>query len=167
MRDLVQSYYAGERQTALLALGVGAALLLLASILWRASAPTSIARGMAWALLAFGALHAIASGGYVAMLPGREAATLAVYAGQPDGDVKQHEVARLEGVLASGFVGGLVLHTALVLVGVTLALVSHELPARKGVALALMIAGVLGHCTEAFSMEKNRRYLDRVASIVV
>jgi hypothetical protein len=165
MLDVVRSYYAGERQTALVGVGSGVALLVLALILWRASAAASIGRGMACALLVVGALHAVASGGYAAMLPGREAATLEVYAGRSDGDVKQREIARVEGVLGSGYAGGIALFTALVLVGVALVLVSHELPVRKGVALALMIAGVLGHCTEAFSMQKNHRYLDRVGSL--
>ena len=60
--------------------------------------------------------------------------------------------------------GGLATFTALILIGLLLVFLSNDAAARKGVALALMIAGVIGHCTEAFSMQRNRQYIEQVSS---
>ncbi|HEY4884034.1 MAG TPA: hypothetical protein VII08_10360 [Myxococcales bacterium] len=52
----------------------------------------------------------------------------------------------------------------MILIGLLLVFLSNDAAARKGVALALMIAGVIGHCTEAFSMQRNRQYIEQVSS---
>jgi hypothetical protein len=165
MLELVERYYAAERQTALVGLAAGLALVALALLLWRASASASLARGLACALLVAGLLQGAASAGYAAMLPGRSAAAMRVYSGRAEEDIRRQEVARMRRVLASGYSGALVTFTALLAFGVVLAFASHGAPVRKGIALALMIAGVLGHMVEALSMQQNREYLEQVETL--
>jgi surface polysaccharide O-acyltransferase-like enzyme len=80
--------------------------------------------------------------------------------GYAEGDIQQQETTRMQKVVKSSFTGGLVTYTVLVLLGVALVLASHDAPTRKGIALALMMVGVLGHCVETFSMQANRHYLE-------
>ena len=85
-------------------------------------------------------------------------------AGRTDTDIQQRELRRVEQVLRSGYSVALAIFTAFIATGVVLAFLSHEHPARKGIALALMIGGTLGHCTEALSMGRNRDYRDAVSA---
>jgi hypothetical protein len=165
MLKLVERYYAAERQTALVGLTAGLALIVVALLLWLASASASLARGLACALLVAGLLQGATSAGYVAMLRGRSAAAMAAYSGSAEEDIQRQEVARMRRVLGSGYSGALATFTALLAFGVVLAFVSHGAPVRKGIALALMIAGVLGLTVEAFSMQKNREYLVQVETL--
>lgn len=158
MNELVHGYYAGERQTALIGVAIGAAFVVIAVLLWRASAAASVGRGAAYALVVAGLLQAAVSAGYVVITAGRAADAATLYSNQPDDAVVEKEEARVRGVLRSGFTGALAMNTALLAVGVILVFASQSAPLRKGVALALMIVGVTGHCLEAFSSQKNRRY---------
>lgn len=162
MMELVQRYYVGERHTALAALGIGLALVLIALALWRTSGVTSLARGMAYVLFIAGTLQATAGLSYAIVTGNRSTAAVRMYSGHTEEDVQQRESNRMRKVLSSSYTGGLVTYTVLLLFGVVLVFASRNAPTWKGVALALMVVGVLGHCVEAFSMQANRRYLANI-----
>lgn len=162
MMEIVQQYYAAERQFALWCLGIGIALVLLSLILWRTSAAPSLASGMAYALLIAGIFQAVAGAGYIVLVNSRATEAAKTYRGQSEAEIKQQEVARMRKVLKSGYAGGLVTYTALLLLGVALVFVSDGAPRWKGVASGLLIVGGLGHCIEAFSMQANRQYLQAI-----
>ncbi len=159
MMELLQRYYGAGRQ---MALGIGIALSLLSLILLRSSAIASLARGMAYVLVIAGIFQATAGFGYTAIVTSRAADAVRMYSGYMEGDIKQQETTRMQKVLKSSFTGGFVTYTSLLLCGVILVFASHGAPTWKGVALALMIVGVLGHSIEAFSMQANHHYLDAV-----
>jgi hypothetical protein len=161
MTSLIQSYYDGEKGTALTALAIATALILLSLMAWKLSSAGTIPRGMAYALLGFGIFLGASSGGYLTVVRQRVAA-VEEQPSRPERELREAEIARMEQVLRSGYVGALAVFTALVAVGLVLVFVSHEHPLRKGVALGLLAAGVIGLCTEALSMRKNCEYLARV-----
>lgn len=68
MMALIQRYSAAERLTAFTALGIGIVLRASSVILWRISAITSLARGMAYEFLTAGVLRAATSLGYTAVV---------------------------------------------------------------------------------------------------
>jgi hypothetical protein len=162
MMELIQRYYVAERHTALVAIAIGVVLVLLALFLWRASPGPSIPRGMAHVFLV-AALFQIGAGSvYTLTVNNRAAAAAKSYSGYSEHDIKQKETARMEHVVKTGFRNGLVIYTLLVVTGLGMLLLSLDEPGRKGVALALMVVGVLGHSVEAFSLQANRQYLHAV-----
>lgn len=162
MMELVQRYYATERHTAMVAIGTGVVLILLSLVLWRASSAAALARGMAYVFLVAGLFQFGAGFGYSIVVSNRAQEVKEIYSSHTERDIKWQEAARMERVVKSGYIGGLVTYTVLLLVGLALLLLSIDAPTRKGVALALMIVGVLGHSVEAFSMQANRQYLKAV-----
>ncbi|WP_322014895.1 hypothetical protein [Paraburkholderia sp. J12] len=159
MIELMQRYYAAERHTAMGAMAVGIALMLLSLLLWKTASTGSLARGMAYVFIVAGLFQFGAGVGYSVVVKARAEEAVLFYSGHDERDIKREETARMERVIKSSFVGGLVTYTVLLLFGLALLLLSIDAPTRKGVALALMIVGVLGHCIEAFSMQENRQYL--------
>lgn len=164
MLELVQRYYATERQIALLGAATGILLLLAALLLWRGVAASSPFRGMAYALLISGLLLAGSGFSYASLAGKRAPAAMAAYAAQPEEQIRQQEVTRMEKVLASAYIGGLATFSAMLLIGLVLIFTVPATSPWKGVALALMISGVLGHCLEANSMYLNRQYLQALQS---
>jgi vacuolar-type H+-ATPase subunit I/STV1 len=164
MMELIQRYYTAERHTAMLAIGIGVLLILMALILWPASAAASLARGMAYVFLVAGLFQTGAGLGYAVVVGNRSQEAAQVYSARVERDIKQLETARMEALVKSGYIGGLAMYTGLLLSGLVLLLLSVDAPTRKGVALALMIVGVLGCCLEAYSMRANRQYLQAVAA---
>ncbi len=162
MIELVQRYYTAEKHSALMGLGFGLVLMVVAVVLWRTSAAATLTRGMAYALLFAGVLQAATGGGYAATVSSRVTEATSAYSGRGDDEVKAQEVTRMQGVLSSGYIGGLTAFTAMLLIGLALVFISNEVPTRKGIGLALMVVGVLGHHVEAFSMQKNRQYFEDV-----
>jgi hypothetical protein len=161
MMELIQRYYAVERHAALVAIGIGVVLAVLALFLWRTSSVPSLARGMAHVFL-ITALFQIGAGFvYTLTVNSRAAGVAKTYSDDTEHSIKQKETTRMEHVVKSGFRNGLVIYTALVVTGLVLLLLSMDVPGRKGMALALMV-GVFGHCVEAFSMQANRHYLQTV-----
>ncbi|MES2262587.1 MAG: hypothetical protein V4724_29025 [Pseudomonadota bacterium] len=162
MMELIQRYYAAERQTAMVATGIAVVLILISLLLWRTSSAASLARGVSYVFLVAGLFQSAAGFGYSIVAGNRSQQAAKVYSGHAERDIRQQETARMKGVVKSGYIGGLVTYTALLLVGFVLLLLSVDASARKGVALALMVVGVLGLCVEAFSMQANRQYLTAV-----
>ncbi|WP_261540454.1 hypothetical protein [Burkholderia multivorans] len=158
MMEVVQAYYANERQFALLGIGIGALLAILGAVLWRTSAVASLGTGMACVLLIAGSLQATASYTYVTMVDRRAEEAAKSYLAQTDAAIRDREVARMRKVLASGYTGALMLNTIFVLVGIGLVFFAMNVPVWKGVALGLMMIGIVGHGIEAFSMQTNRNY---------
>lgn len=167
MIELIQRYYSGERHTALVAMVMGVGLLLVALLLWRNSAVVSLPRGLAHVFLIAGLFYSCAGFGYTFVASNRAVQATQRYSGHSESDIKQQETTRMRQVLRSSFNGGLVIHTLLILGGLGLLVLSMDVPTRKGVALALMVIGVLGHCVEAFSMQFNRQYLQAVEALPV
>ncbi|THF56541.1 hypothetical protein [Pseudothauera rhizosphaerae] len=158
MMEMVQQYYANERQFALFGIGMGAVLSILAAALWRASAAASLGTGMAYVLLVAGLLQAAASFSYVMIVDRRAEDAAKTYLLQLESEVKRDELVRMQKVFSSGYTGALATYTALLFVGVALVFLAINVPIWKGVALGLMIVGVIGHGVEAFSMQANRDY---------
>lgn len=167
MMELIRGYYAGERYTATVAMGIGAVLLLLSLFLWRSASGASLARGMVHVFVLAGLFQLAAGFGYFVVVGNRAQEAVKIYSGYSEQKIRQQETARMEGVIKSGYRGGLVAYTALIVIGLTMLLLSIDVPARKGVALALLIVGVLGHCVEAFSMQANRQYLSAVENRLI
>ncbi|MNR77820.1 hypothetical protein D3C72_85030 [compost metagenome] len=164
MMELIQRYYAAERHTAMLAIAIGLALILISLALSRTASAATLTRGMVYVFLVAGLLQSAAGLSYFVVVGKRAQEATKVYAAQAEHDIKQQESTRLERVLKSGYIGGLAMYTALLLIGLALLLLSHDAPTRKGMALALMIIGVLGHGLEAYSMQANQQYLKTVVS---
>ncbi|MRW84959.1 hypothetical protein GJ698_12800 [Pseudoduganella sp. FT26W] len=162
MLELVQRYYVSERHLAFLGGAIGIALLLGAFLLWRGAGVPALFRGMAYALAVCGLLLAGSGFGYAAMTGNKASAAAAAYAGQSDSQIRQQEVQRLEKVLATGYIGGLATFTAMLLIGLILIFTAQDSSPWKGVALALLITGALGHCIEAHSRFVNQRYLQAI-----
>ncbi len=162
MNELIQGYYLGERATALQGLAVGVMLVLASWLLWRFAVGGSIARGAACALLAYGILQAVASGGYLMVLSGRADNAAAIAAGD-EAAQREREIARMEALLrGTSYVGTQAVLSALIMVGLVLTLTMHAQPVAVGIGLGLMLAGVLGHAFEAQSIQKNRQHLAAV-----
>ncbi len=68
----------------------------------------------------------------------------------------------MESVLKSSYSGALRMFTTLLCAGLLVACFSKGFPVRQGVAVGLIVCGLVGHTTEAISMRKNRDYLKRV-----
>jgi xanthosine utilization system XapX-like protein len=88
------------------------------------------------------------------------------FAEQSEAVVAWRELSRIEIVLRTSYMRPLATFTALIAVGVVVALLSNQAPTRKGVALAFMIVGVLGHTLEARSIERNQAYLGQVRASI-
>lgn len=159
--ELVQNYYANERQFALFGVGMGTVLSIVGAVLWRTSATASLGTGMAYVLLIAGILQAAASFSYVVIVD-RRTEDARTYQAHSENNVKAQELARMQNVLKSGYTGALVTYTTLLLIGVALVFFAINVPLWKGVALGLMIVGVIGHGIEAFSMQTNRDYKEAV-----
>lgn len=166
MLELVQRYYATERQLAFLGATAGIVLLLAAFLLWRGAATTPLFKGMAYALVVAGLLLAGSGLGYAAVTGKRAPAALAAYAGQSAEHIRQQEKTRMAKVLASGYTGGLATFTAMLLMGLVLIFMVHDASPWKGVGLALLVTGALGHCLEANSRFINQRYLQTIQAAV-
>jgi hypothetical protein len=164
MLELVQRYYATERQIAFLGAATGILLLVVAFLLWRGVAAASPFRGMAYALVMTGLLLGGSGLSYASIAGKRAPAAVAAYATQSDQQIRQQEVTRMEKVLASAYIGGLATFTAMLLIGLVLIFMASPTSPWKGVALALMLTGALGHCLEANSMYLNRQYLQTLQS---
>ena len=164
MIEIVLQYYANERQFALVGVGIGVVLVILAAILWRTSEVASLGAGMAYFLMIAGMLQATASFSYMRLVNRRAELVAKTYVGQSEAEIKRQELVRMHRVLKSGYTGALVTYSAFLLIGAALVFIAGDVPIWKGVALALMIVGVIGHCIEAFSMQENRQYLHEVDS---
>lgn len=164
MLELIQRYYDTERHAAMVSVAMGVALLVLAAGLCRTSTSPSLARGMAGVFLAAGLLQASAGSAYAVVASQRAQAAATLHAGAGERQIARQERDRMARVLGSGFTGGVATYTTLLLAGLALVLSFAALPTRKGLGLALMVVGSLGHCLEAFSMQANRRHLDHVVS---
>lgn len=166
MIELVQNYYANERQFALFGVGMGAVLSILGVVLWRASATASLGTGMAYVLLIAGILQAAASLSYVMIVDRRTEDAAKIYLVHSESETKAQELVRMQKVLKSGYTGALATYTTFLLIGVVLVFFAMNIPIWKGVALGLMIVGVIGHGIEAFSMQTNRDYKESVKAYV-
>jgi hypothetical protein len=160
MNDLIRDYYLGERATALLAMSLGMMLLLSSIVLFRISPRVSVQRGMAYVLLVGGLFFALSGGGYGYVVQQRmHAHEIKARAGN---EMREAEVVRMESVLKSSYSGALRMFTTLLCAGLLVACFSKGFPVRQGVAVGLIVFGLVGHTTEALSMRKNRDYLKRV-----
>ena len=166
MISIIQEYYNGEKNTVITVLLIAIALVLVSLVLWKLSNAGTIPRGMAYSFLGFGLFLGATSGGYLGVVHQRISAAEEESL-QPERELKNAEITRVEHVLRSGYVGALAIFTTLIVVGLILVFLSHEHALRKGIALGLLAAGVIGHYTEAFSMQKNRDYLGRVQAYEV
>ena len=162
MMDLIQQYYGAERNTALVAIAAGAVMLLLSLFLWRTAPAASLARGMISVFLIAGLFHFGAGTRYAQVVNNRAQEAAKLYSTHTERDIKHQEADRMARVVDSSFNRGLAIYAALVLGGLALLFLSIDLSARKGMALALMVVGVLGLCIESFSMQSNRHYLHAV-----
>jgi hypothetical protein len=160
MNDLIRSYYLGERATALLAMSLGAFMLAGSPVLFRIAPRASVQRGMAYVLLVGGLFFALTGGGYGRVVQQRMLAHETKF--HADSETKQAEIVRMEGVLKSSYRGALVMFTTLICAGLLVGCFSKGFPARRGIAVGLIVFGSVGHTTEAISMHKNRDYLKRV-----
>ncbi|WP_394846717.1 hypothetical protein LZC95_04540 [Pendulispora brunnea] len=166
MHEMVLQYYDAERASGLIGMEVGLGLAVLGLVFWSQCDSATLGRGMAYGFVVFGVLLALVSGRYAWIVERRARDESVMFAEQSEAAVAWRELARVEKVLRTSYTVPLAAFTALIAVGVVVALLSNQAPARKGVALAFMIVGVLGHTLEARSLERNQAYLGRVRASV-
>jgi hypothetical protein len=71
----------------------------------------------------------------------------------------------MEKVMASSCTSALILFSLCIVAGLGMVLVFRENLLLKGIGLGLLIIGASGHITEAFSMKRNRGYLEEIKSL--
>jgi len=162
MTSLIYHYYQGERNTAVLAALLGLVLLVGAFIGLYYQGNDRFIRGLSNTLLA-AALFFLVSGIGV-IVHNRRKMVETHYNTQSDRDLLHAETQRMEIVLTKGYRSALLLFTALVASGLVLVMTNPE-SLWKGFALGLLITGALGHTMEAFSMQKNKAYQQKLLTI--
>jgi len=163
MTELILGYYQGEKNTALIALAIGIAFLLLTVVLffvWYKS--DQLIKGLAWTFLVAGLFWTLAGVGGInyAGKKVQEVQTL----NHSDTELRNAEVERMEKVFETGLAYrvAMIMFSGLIIVGLIIILINPTNLVLKGVALGMLIFGAVGHTTEVFSMRKNKAYQEKV-----
>jgi len=163
MKEHILQYYASEKQGATWGIALGATFIVIAIGLWRTAGDTSLQRGLGYALSSAGALIVLATTVTVFYNNRRILHTREMPVAS-NTDLQRSEVSRMEKVMATAYIGGLVTFSVAAVVGIAfLTLAQNQL--KKGVGLGLLLIGLLGVGVELFSMKRNRQYLEEIRQL--
>lgn len=162
MIEYIIQYYQSERNTALIATVIGILFVLSAFVLPKYFGNDKLIKGLSYAF--WGAsLFFLAAGISVAIHNTRKTEEMKLLS-QTNLELQQSESKRMELVIKDGYHSALILFSTLVVVGLVVVLISSN-DLWKGIGLGLLIIGTVGHSTEAFSMQKNKAYLQKIQSL--
>jgi hypothetical protein len=168
MIELILGYYQGEKNTALIALGIGILFLLLTAFLFFAHYKTDqLVKGLVWAFLVAGLFWTLAGVGATNYAGKKIADTQQL--SHNETDLRASEVERMEKVFTTGvaYKVAMIMFSGLIVIGLIIILINPSNLILKGVALGMLIFGTVGHTTEVFSMRKNQSYYNNVLNYEV
>lgn len=162
MKQYINHYFNNEKLSAMIGLVLSVVLIAVTFLLWRYPAsPTP--RGAAMALFSGAVFLFIATTTTIIHNNSRIRETNATVI-TSDRALQQIEVKRMEGVLKSAYIAGLALFSVSLMTGLIMMLVVAK-PFLKGVALGLIVLGLLGVALELISMKNNRAYFEKIKSL--
>ena len=163
MKEYILQYYASEKQGAVWGIALGIVFIGVAVWLWRAAGSASLQRGLGHALLGTGALIVVATTVTVVynnrrILQTKEMPVVS------NTDLQRSEVSHMEKVMATAYIGGLVIFSMATVTGIALLTLAQK-QSLKGVGLGLFLFGLIGIGAELFSMKRNRQYLEEIRQL--
>lgn len=162
MIEHIIQYYQSERNTALIATVIGILFFISAFVLPKYLGNDKLIKGLSYAY--WGAsLFFLIAGVSVAIHNNRKIEEVKLLS-QTNLELQQSESKRMELVIQKGYRSALILFSTLVVVGLIVLLMSPN-DLWKGIGLGLLIIGTVGHGTEAFSIQKNKAYQQKIDSI--
>src|SRR6187402_3939877 len=105
LSEFLQRYFVSERQTALLNVSVGLAMILAGTMMRHWSVAGSFQRGVAYPMIVFGLLLFSLAGAFLFTINQRSTAIILGYKDLPVGERTSREIARLENVVAHSYSG--------------------------------------------------------------
>ncbi len=163
MKEYILQYYTSEKQGAIWGIVLGVVFIAAAVWLWHAAGSASLQRGLGHALLATGALIVVATI-VTAVHNNRRISQTKEMPVVSNTDLRRSEVSRMEKVMATAYIGGLVIFSMAAVTGVAL-LTLVQKQSLKGVGLGLFLFGLIGIGAELFSMKRNRQYLEEIRQL--
>jgi 2,4-dienoyl-CoA reductase-like NADH-dependent reductase (Old Yellow Enzyme family) len=164
MKEYIVKYYLSEFHGAVIGLSAGVVFLVAAILLWKFGVAHGLSRGIAYALIGGGLFFTVACVG-VSINNKQTAQKVEQSVIVSDTDTQASEIERMEKVMASSYTGALIMFSLFIIVGLVFVLAFQGNLLMKGVGLGLLIIGTYGHFTEAFSMKRNRGYLEEIKSL--
>lgn len=162
MIEHIVQYYQSERNTALIATVIGAIFFISAFALPKYLGNDKLIKGLSYAF--WGASLFFLTAGVSVVVHNNRKIEEAKFLSQTNLELQQSEFKRMELVVQKGYRSALILFSTLVVSGLVFVLFSPN-DLWKGIGLGLLIIGTVGHGTEAFSMQKNKAYQQRINSI--
>ena len=163
MKEHILQYYTSEKQGAAWGIALGLIFIAVAIWLWRTAGNASLQRGLGYTLLGAGALIVLVTIITVFYNNRRILHTKEMPVAS-NTDLQRSEVSRMEKVMATAYIGGLVTFSVAAIAGIALLAFAQKL-LLKGVGLGLLLFGLLGIGVELFSMKRNRQYLEEVRQL--
>lgn len=115
--------------------------------------------GMAKVFLGTGLFQVIAGIGYAYLTTKRMHRAVMLYSRSGIQHIRRSEITRMNQVIKSGYTAGFIIYISIFLYGLIVILSSTVSLPKEGMAIALMVVGVVGLGIEYFSYMANRQYL--------
>jgi len=163
MKEYILQYYASEKQGAVWGIALGIVVMAVAVWLWRRPGNPGLQQGMGYALLGAGTLIVLATLVTVVYNNRRILHTKAMPVAS-NIDLQRSEVSRMEKVMATAYIGGLVTFSVAAAFGMGLLTLAQK-QIVKGIGMGLLLFGLLGMGAEMLSMKRNRRYLEEIRQL--
>jgi hypothetical protein len=161
MTTYIKQYYQSERNMALLAVSIGVVFLLIGWSTLRQQSSEHLNRGFAYTMLVCGVLSLTAIG--MVFQTGKKMTEAAAYT-QPNRELQQTEIQRIEKVLATGYRVSSVVASGMILVGLAL-LLSSTSSLLRGIGLGILMLGTTLHGIDFISINKHRDYLHTLTQL--
>ncbi|MFY0252542.1 hypothetical protein ACDQ55_01175 [Chitinophaga sp. 30R24] len=163
MITYIHQYYLAEKGTAMIGIILGILFLVIALLLWKLSPDNPLTKGLITGLLVSGLLQLVLTGSYTVVLS-RKIAGLSQLQVQTDRVLQETEISRMKKVFASTYPMALAMDTVFIVMGLLLVFITSS-PFWKGIGLSLMALGTVAHIGEAFSMQKNAAYQQKITAL--
>lgn len=164
MIEHIYQYYQSEQNTAYIAAAIGMVFLASTFILFQYFGNDRLIKGLSYVFCIAG-LFFLTAGISVAIHNNRRMEEVKL-SSLTNMELHKSETERMELVMKTGYRSALILFSIIVVCGLAVVLVIPN-DLWKGVGLGLLIIGTTGHLTEAFSMQKNKAYQQKIDSINV
>lgn len=160
VRSVLEAYFAGERWSAVYTSSVNLLFVAVGIALVRRG--SGLQRGAAWAFIALGAFHIVASAGYALSIQRKVPRYEALLARDP-AEFKREELTRMEGVI-SGFTPIGFFYGALLLTGAALATYGFARRGAtwQGIGLSVCLQALSALGLETIDYRRALRYQDQV-----
>lgn len=146
-------------------MSIGILFLAIAWSLYTCTQELSLMmRGMARVFLGTGLFQVIAGLGYAYHATKRMHRAIMLYSKRDDPEIRRQEITRMHKVLKSGYTGGIIIYISIFLYGLIVMLSSSATVTKEGMAIALMVVGIVGLGIEYLSYTANRQYLREITS---